>query len=912
MMRVLGFLSIMILCTISYGQGVKSFHHEGKVPTDENKLLVLADYYLEHGYFSASIDPLQKLVRLTGADEYKLKLADAYFSIHCYSKALSLYEELLDGDKQNDLFWYHLGIIYQGIEQYDQALIYLKKFVSDHNESYPEELKRANLAIRQCWSIANIKKMAAGAELRKLNIATPGHDIQSVATCGGQEIFSSQYTLKQPVEHKINDDLIVTIDSTTVYRLFIKEEGESRLLDIKVSKTANLISPFLSADCKRLYYTVCERIGDNDNCSIYYSKRLSEGWGNPIKLNSNVNQPNSSSKQAVVVSFSGKREVIFFSSNRSGGAGGYDLWMSEMDRQGRFSEAKNLQGINTPEDEVTPFFDSNTGHLFFSSSGRIGLGGFDVFMAEINWQQSVGSIYNLGKGINSGRDDYYFRLEDNSTAFITSNRSGCDNEVYKAHFSISFEYSKQPLSLTVVDEFRVKDSNLKRLDNYFRYSKRKKERSEITVLLEKNSEISGDILDEQIDLGSHRVLLIDDQGEVIDVAITDKNGFFQFRKLSENGDYAVVFSKEDEDLNLRLLVKGAQGDILRQYSSRDDENIFNYRELSNYITDFISFRKGDASLSGTLTLNKTPVSDHQVMLLNDQDEVVDAVSTNIQGEFNFRRLPSPGKYSVLLDEKDSGMNVELVIKDENGVELDKVSSITRAEVIKYRPLDPYKIAAFRLKVNDAKINSHLFEEGDKRGAKHERRLAQHEELRVAGGSSFLQHDSLSDSLLNRFTIGSSGEKQGLNLKEADLCGKFFMEDILKTAYQVILVADEGKTLDTTMIDTFGEFSFRNISIDSSYYLLIDDCMSSYDLKLEVVNKAQATVCCTSMVARSKVVYKAFERLESQAEEVNINETSEGLKVQHSDEFIDKWWLYSSIFLLLGGGVAYYLLRKRNS
>ncbi|UII29148.1 hypothetical protein LVD15_12170 [Fulvivirga maritima] len=955
MVRILCVLSIMVCCVVSFGQNIKPFR-ELDIHPDEEKLLIISDYYLEHGYFFAAIKPLQELVELSNKNAYKLKLADAYFNLHCYSEALPFYEKLLSSETKNDLFSYHLGIIYQGMGQYDKALIFLKEFVSDHNTAYPEQLKKANLAIRQCWSIANIKGKTDGARVAEMN--THGTGMQSVVTCGGQEIFAATYTVKGTAKHHITDDIIVEIDSIKVSRLFANENGESHLLNIKVGRNADVGSPFLSADCDRLYYTVCEKIEEDDNCSIYYSNKSGKGWSNPIKLNSNVNQPNSSSKNASLVSVNDGREVMFFSSDRSGGEGGYDLWMSEKDQQGRFLPAKNLQGINTPQDEMTPFFDIASGYLFFSSSGRIGFGGMDVFMVKINWQQGIGHIFNLGKGINSGYDDFHFLLTGDTRGVITSNRGGCNDEVYKTHFSIPFEYSRLPLFVAEVDEFRVEDTNLKIIDDYFKYSKLEMAGNEITMLLEKDTEISGDILEDQDDLSDHRVLLIDESGEVVDVAITDKNGFFQFRRLSESGKYAVVFSEEDEDLNLKLLVKDLKGDILRQYSSLDKENVFNYRQLSQYKTDFFRLNEGDASLSGTLTLKDEPVPDHQVILLNEQNEVVDAVPTNAEGLFNFRRLPPPGKYTVLLDEKDRSMNVALVFKDENGVKLDKINSDTEGEVIDYRPLDLYKATTFRIHVDDAKMSSQLFEDDvKKKEAGHELHLIDHNGMIVRSATSdeggaveinhlakgdyafvmdstdvglqvdvsvydhkgkFLKHIS-SDTQPGLFTYKSLHTEGEIMVKQADLCGEFTVKDSLQEVYKVILVTENGKALDTTFINSNGEFTFNNINFDPSQFLVIDDCMSLYDLKVEVVNTDQATVYYTSTAAGGKFVYKAFDnQLLSpfiQADQplvLTSNEGHEKVKVGYSGDNIEKWWLYSSIFLLLGAGVTYYWLRKRNS
>jgi len=124
--------------------------------------------------------------------------------------------------------------------------------------------------------------------------------------------------------------------------------------------------------------------------------------------------------------------VMYFSSNRPDGFGGYDLYMTR--RTGStWSMPQNLGSVvNTPGNEVTPFLSGKT--LFFASDWHPGLGGFDIFKAE-GMDQGWNQIFHLGTGVNSPRDDYGFVIDPVwEMNFFTSNRAGGrgKEDVYRA------------------------------------------------------------------------------------------------------------------------------------------------------------------------------------------------------------------------------------------------------------------------------------------------------------------------------------------------------------------------------------------------------------------------------------------------------------------------------------------------
>jgi tetratricopeptide (TPR) repeat protein len=114
--------------------------------------------------------------------------------------------------------------------------------------------------------------------------------------------------------------------------------------------------------------------------------------------------------------------ALYFSSNRSGGQGGYDLYVSYF-KDGNWTMPENLGNeINTPGNEITPYFDDHT--LFFASDYHHGLGGYDLFKTVVyngNWSFPE----NMGNGVNSPSDDLYpFVDEKTKKIYFSSNRLG--------------------------------------------------------------------------------------------------------------------------------------------------------------------------------------------------------------------------------------------------------------------------------------------------------------------------------------------------------------------------------------------------------------------------------------------------------------------------------------------------------
>ena len=158
---------------------------------------------------------------------------------------------------------------------------------------------------------------------------------------------------------------------------------------------------------------------NNPHVGIFFANRKGEKWQDVSEF-----QHNTLDAQTTHPSINNAGKVMYFASDRTGGFGGYDLYVSYLEN-GSWSDPKNLGPlVNTTENELYPFIHPS-GRLYFSSMGHDkNVGGYDIFYTEfynLNWIKPI----KLPGPINSGMKDFsYFVDEKFEKGFFTSTRRG--------------------------------------------------------------------------------------------------------------------------------------------------------------------------------------------------------------------------------------------------------------------------------------------------------------------------------------------------------------------------------------------------------------------------------------------------------------------------------------------------------
>lgn len=163
---------------------------------------------------------------------------------------------------------------------------------------------------------------------------------------------------------------------------------------------------------------------------VYRAEKINGQWANFTKL---PLCPEQYSAKHPAVSADGKR--LFFASNMRGSYGKYDIYVAEINKDGSMGVSKNLgPKVNTKEDELYPDLHNGT-LLFFASEGHGGFGGLDLYATQVAHNRLTPAV-NLGRHINSDSDEYAIALSpEKKMGFVVSNR-GYNNTI--AQYGIAY------------------------------------------------------------------------------------------------------------------------------------------------------------------------------------------------------------------------------------------------------------------------------------------------------------------------------------------------------------------------------------------------------------------------------------------------------------------------------------------
>ncbi|NPA67269.1 MAG: hypothetical protein GXO50_01540 [Chlorobi bacterium] len=181
----------------------------------------------------------------------------------------------------------------------------------------------------------------------------------------------------------------------------------------------------LSVDGQTLFIYKADDYG-----SIYQSTLENGEWSKPVKLGANINTED----RETHASMSADGKYLYFTSDRPGGFGGLDIYVSEKMKNGIWGPPRNLgEGVNTKYNEEGPFIHPDGKTLYFSSKGHENLGGYDIFKSEKTQFGTWTKAENIGYPINTVGDDvFYTPTADGQHAYYSSKRSpeSEDNDIF--------------------------------------------------------------------------------------------------------------------------------------------------------------------------------------------------------------------------------------------------------------------------------------------------------------------------------------------------------------------------------------------------------------------------------------------------------------------------------------------------
>jgi len=402
-----------------------------------------------------------------------LQKADQYFDKMWYAEAAEIYEQVLEKGKDN----YSFDIIQKAGDAHyfntnmERAYYWYDLLYKD----YKNELSADNI-FKYAHSLKGTGKYARSKRLMRLyNRKTKNGDFANMddetAQTRNEIILDNILSTEEKVDIRntainskysefspafLGTDQVVFASSadssffTTrrykwnnqpyldLYVARINEESQDLRDAIKYSKKINTkyheASVSFSPDNSTMYFTrnnygkklKRDKNGVN-HLKIYMSQKINGDWTEAVEVP--FNSDNYSTGHPAL-SPDGKQ--LYFVSDMPGSIGETDIFVVDVLGDGQFSEPRNLgPTINTEQKEMFPFI--NEKNLYFSSNGHVGIGGLDVYKAAYSAETGFGEAINLGKPINSNKDDFsYIINESTQEGFFASNRPGGkgDDDIY--------------------------------------------------------------------------------------------------------------------------------------------------------------------------------------------------------------------------------------------------------------------------------------------------------------------------------------------------------------------------------------------------------------------------------------------------------------------------------------------------
>ncbi|MDT0295808.1 OmpA family protein [Mesonia ostreae] len=411
--RYLVCLSLFFTCFLSFAQ--KDKLKEADKMFDRYAFIDAREIYLEvaeAGYKSESLFE---------------KLGDSYYFNGDLPNALKWYQELYDL-KQTDLekeYLFRYAMALKSDQQYkksDEVLLEFEKL--NETDSRLELLKGE----RNYLELIELQSGKFDIEIAPINSKLSDF---SPHISNNTLIFASNRETPSSVKriHKWNNQPYLDLYTVSLNEEN-KIEGEPVLMSEVINSKFHESSACLTKDQLSIYFTRNnynnKKYGKSEEgvnfLKIYKSEResLDAAWKTPVEL------PFNSDEYSVAhPTLNAEETKLYFSSDMPGTLGMSDIYVVSIHKDGTYGKTENVgDRINTEGPETFPFLNQQE-ELYFSSDGHIGLGGLDVFVSVLKEDGTFGEVFNVGRPINSSKDDFNFELgRDNRRGFFTTNREG--------------------------------------------------------------------------------------------------------------------------------------------------------------------------------------------------------------------------------------------------------------------------------------------------------------------------------------------------------------------------------------------------------------------------------------------------------------------------------------------------------
>ena len=388
----------------------------------QNKDTKKADKLFNQYQYVAATEEYLKLVDKNKADGYVYKqLADSYYTIFNTTEAVKWYAKATQTNQDAETYYRYAQML-KGNGKYEEANKQMKKFAS----LSPND-QRAKTFLENPNYIPRLLDKEKLFDIKNLEVNTDKSDFGAILFDNSLYFTSARNASRK--EYGWNKEPYLDL-----YRADYNADGTIT----NAAAITELNSKYhdgpatLSADGTTLYFasdSFRESSFEKDKANklklgrnnLYKATKQDGKWGTITSLPFNSKDYSTSNP-----SLSRDGKTLYFSSDMPGSIGGIDIWKVAVNADGSFGKPENLgKKINTEGTESFPFITDDNSTLYFASSGKPGLGGLDIFQADLVKGTEAS---NLGKPVNTEKDDFAFTFNNaKKTGFLSSNRNGNDD-----------------------------------------------------------------------------------------------------------------------------------------------------------------------------------------------------------------------------------------------------------------------------------------------------------------------------------------------------------------------------------------------------------------------------------------------------------------------------------------------------
>ncbi|TND08146.1 MAG: ompA [Bacteroidetes bacterium] len=415
--------------------------------------------------------------------------AEYFFEQKNYLRALPIYKELLQGDPGNVVFQYRLGICFLfKADEKEQAITLLEEV-----RKVNPEIEKLNFYLGRAYHLNNRFDEAIGYFNKYGEEKLPAQEKnivnQYISYCQNGKVLTQTpieieiKNLGGPINTENSEYVpVITADETMLLFTYKGVNSKGGLQDLKfkpdpngeyyedimvshrvgdtwlspesisdkINTNAHDASIALSNDGQLLFIY---KSSPKDKGDIYQSRLRGDVWTEPVKLKGDVNTPGAWEGSC---SITNDGKTLYFASERPGGFGGRDIYVSELQPDSTWGKAKNLgPTINTPFNDDAPFIHPDGITLFISSEGHNSIGGYDIFYT-VNREDGWGKPVNLGYPANTAFDERFYVLSaDGATGYFSSDRKGTVGQ--QDIYAVSPGFQGEPPILALVVGFITVD-----------------------------------------------------------------------------------------------------------------------------------------------------------------------------------------------------------------------------------------------------------------------------------------------------------------------------------------------------------------------------------------------------------------------------------------------------------------------